>query len=205
MSSGMLGTCTGIGTLTASVNGRGFVAEMGVIAHFSGGFCEHLDSSAGSGRQMHRPYWRGAIRGLSGRGPAVQWLKLNGAFCTLVRWGTGALVHGPGRVGVGPGLALGGECGGGIGDGAVDAVSGDGDPVRAGPDPRPRSHCAKVERGTGAELQDVGHGDEHEDSFAGGLPDTGDGGPDGCGENPTELDVAAMGWLMGRRSSCCFS
>ena len=124
-------------------------------------------------------------------------------FAPLARGGICALVHGPGRVGAGPGRSLGGECGGGIGDGAVYAVSGDGDPVRAGPDRRPRSHCAKVQReaGTGAELQDVGHGDEHEDSFADGLPETGDGGADGCGENPAELDVAAMGRLMGRRST----
>ena len=55
--------------------------------------------------------------------------------------------------------------------------------------------------GTGAEFQDVGHGDEHEDGFADGLPDAGDCGADGCGENPAELDVVALKRLMGRRSA----
>ena len=66
LSSATLGTCTGIGTWTASVNGRGFVAEMGGNPPFQRGFCEHLDSSAGSGGRMHRPYWRGAFFGRAG-------------------------------------------------------------------------------------------------------------------------------------------
>ena len=57
----MLWTCTGIGTPTALVDGRGFVAEMGGAAPFQRGVCEHLESRAGSGRGVHRPRLRGAV------------------------------------------------------------------------------------------------------------------------------------------------
>ncbi|MDE2938293.1 MAG: hypothetical protein OXR67_05160 [Chloroflexota bacterium] len=111
--------------------------------------------------------------------------------------------------------------------------------MRAGPDRRPRVHCAKVERGDGyaAEVPDagssgggenagelplfvrvrqrrlftalgpgqeigaVGHGNELGDGYVDVVPDAGDCGADGCGENAAEMGVVALVRLMGRGSA----
>ena len=88
VSSPTLGTCTGIGTWTASVNGRGFVAEMGGNPPFQRGFCEHLDSSAGSGGRMHRPYWRGAF---SVEPDGTAGAMAQAERCILHPWGCGGV------------------------------------------------------------------------------------------------------------------
>ena len=52
------------------MDGRGFVVEMGRPGPFQPHSCKHLESMAGSGRGVHRPYWEGAFctPGESGRG-----------------------------------------------------------------------------------------------------------------------------------------
>ena len=77
----MLWTCTGIGTWTALVDGKGSVAEIGEIRPFQPHFCKHLDSRAGSGRGVHRPYWKGAVGAPAESGRGVQGPYLKTTIC----------------------------------------------------------------------------------------------------------------------------
>ena len=56
-----LWTCTGIGTWTALVDGRGFVAEMGGSRPFQPYSCKHFESRAYSGAGVHRPRLSGTF------------------------------------------------------------------------------------------------------------------------------------------------
>ena len=97
-SGAMLGTCTEMWTWSASVKGRGFVAEMGRPSPFQVNCSKHFQSRAGSGRGVHRPYWKGTLLhpGKSGRGCNGPVGKVH--FAPLgMRRGRRA---GPGRAGV---------------------------------------------------------------------------------------------------------
>ena len=97
------------------VDGRGFVAEMGVIRPFQPHSWKHFLSRAGSGRGVHRPYWKGAICATveSGRGCNGPVGKVH--FAPPRRSRGRRAGSGPGRVGVGPGQSVGVEVGGGNG------------------------------------------------------------------------------------------
>ena len=55
--------------------------------------------------------------------------------------------------------------------------------------------------GPGPEIGAVGHGNELGDGYVDVVPDAGDCGADGCGENAAEMGVVALVRLMGRRSA----
>ena len=100
----MIGTCTGIWTWVALVDGKGFVAEMGAFRAFQTHFCKHLDSRAGSGRGVHRPYWKGAVGASAetGRGCRAPIGKLQYAPSGMRRGLEYVARAGPG-CGIGPG------------------------------------------------------------------------------------------------------
>ena len=109
------GTCTGIGTLTASVDGRGFVAEMGAIRPFQPHSGKHFLSRAGSGRGVHRPYWIGTTLYPWAMGTGMQGPYWKSTFCTPRDEQGRRAGGGPAGVGVSPGQAPSGGLDGGNG------------------------------------------------------------------------------------------
>ena len=77
-----------------------FVAETSGLDPVPALFWQHLDSSAGSGGVVHRPYWRSTFVRQGGLETPVHWASLSGTFCTRGR----CAGRRDGRFGTGDGL-----------------------------------------------------------------------------------------------------
>ena len=88
---------------------------MGVIRPFQPDWSKHLWSRAGSGRGVHRAYWKGAMLYPWAIGTGMQGPYWKGAFCTPGHEQDSGAGSGPSQGSVGPGQPVGVKVGGGNG------------------------------------------------------------------------------------------